>query len=140
MQPKPEKKEETKPVKKEEVKRKSLDIPEATQKTKHDGLNDIGGDITVAEYVAGEAKKEMEKTHTSVANSNNQTQIDEETFYLLLYKPSGQESETTCFHPLFEMYEHLLNDVLPSYENVNTQRECMQWMERHLGILTQEWQ
>ena len=30
MQPKPEKKEESKPVKKEEIKRKSLYIPEAT--------------------------------------------------------------------------------------------------------------
>lgn len=132
MQPKPEKKKEAPRI--DQVKRKSYDIPDGGHPA---GLNEVGEDITLAEYVA---KKDMERTQTSNVDTNRVgTQIDEETFYLLLYRPSGQESETTCFHPLFEMYEHLLNDVLPEFENVNTDKECWRWMEGHLGILTQEW-
>ena len=38
-----------------------------------------------------------------------------ETFYLLLYKPQGNLETGVVYHPLYELYESILNEELPMY-------------------------
>jgi len=44
------------------------------------------------------------------------------------------------FHPLYETYEHILNEELPMYENIQSIREASDFMDFHLGILTTQYQ
>lgn len=63
----------------------------------------------------------------------------EETFYLLHYKPTVQEIDNMEFHPLYEIYEHLLNDELPMYENIESLADAASFMDYYLGILNNQY-
>lgn len=64
-------------------------------------------DLTLADYV----KKQENFTQSTEGNLKDE---NVETFYLLEYKPK-QADEGTVFHPLYEIYENILNEELPMY-------------------------
>jgi len=39
------------------------------------------------------------------------------------------------FHPLYELYENILNEELPMYEGINSLKEATSFMDYQMGIL-----
>jgi len=40
------------------------------------------------------------------------------------------------FHPLYEIYENILNEELPLYQGIQTDQEVKDFMDFHLGVLS----
>ena len=82
-----------------------------------------------------QAKQQSPMAAAAAATQANQSRPDDvDTQYLLLYKPSGELQEGHAHHPLYDLYEELLNAELPMYEVIKYEEEAMDFLEYTMSL------